>query len=75
VSVITGDLIRIKNMVDDCLRLARSIEREAERLTPEERTHLTEHISGNTAQIQYLVGLLAKADGKPPVASPSVTSQ
>jgi hypothetical protein len=64
--MITGDLIRIKNMVDDCVRLARSIQREAERLTPEEQTQMTAHISGNSAPLRYLVHLLEdepKVDG------------
>jgi hypothetical protein len=64
--MISGDLIRIKNMVDDCVRLARSIQREAERLTPEEQTQLTSHLTGNAAQLNYLVGLFNKAD--PPKA-------
>jgi hypothetical protein len=60
--MISGDLIRIKNMVDDCVRLARSIQREAERLTPEEQAHLASHLAVNSAQLNYLVGLLSKAD-------------
>jgi hypothetical protein len=64
--MISGDLIRIKNMVDDCVRLARSIQREAERLTPEEQAQLTTHIAVNSAQLNYLVGLLSKADQQTP---------
>jgi hypothetical protein len=60
--MISGDLIRIKNMVDDCVRLARSIQREAERLTPEEQAQLTSHLEVNSAQLNYLVRLLSKAD-------------
>jgi hypothetical protein len=64
--MISGDLIRIKNMVDDCVRLARSIQREAERLTPEEQTQLNSHLLGNSAQLNYLVGLLSKTDAEIP---------
>jgi hypothetical protein len=67
--MISGDLIRIKNMVDDCVRLARSIQREAERLTPEEQAQLTIHIDVNSAQLNYLVGLLSKADHQTPTQS------
>jgi hypothetical protein len=56
--MISGDLIRIKNMVDDCVRLARSIQRDAERLTPEEQAQLSSHIAVNSSQLNYLVGLL-----------------
>ena len=67
--MISGDLIRIKNMVDDCVRLARSIQREAERLTPEEQVQLTSHIDVNSAQLNYLVGLLSKTGPQPPTQS------
>jgi hypothetical protein len=67
--MISGDLIRIKNMVDDCVRLARSIQREAERLTPEEQAQLNSHIQVNSVQLNYLVGLLSKSDPQPPTQS------
>ena len=60
--MITGELIRIKNMVDDCVRMARTIQREAERLTPEERANLEAHIAGNSKQMQYFMALLNEAD-------------
>ena len=56
--MITGDLIRIKNMVDDCVRMARTIQREAERLTPEERAHLKTHIAVDSKPMEYLLTLL-----------------
>ena len=46
--MISGDLIRLKNLVDDLVRVTRAIQREWERLTPEERAHLVDHIH-NTA--------------------------
>ena len=64
--MISGDLIRIKNMVDDCVRLARTIRREAEHLTPEEQAQLATHIAGNSAHLNYLVSLLNKADHPEP---------
>lgn len=60
--MITGELIRIKNMVDDCVRMARTIQREAERLTPEERSNLEAHIAGNSKQMQYFMSLVNEAD-------------
>jgi hypothetical protein len=62
--MITGDLIRIKNMVDDCMRMARSIQREAEHLTPEEKAHLSDHISGNPEPLEYLTRLVVAAEKK-----------
>ena len=52
--MISGDLIRIKNLVDDCCRLARTIQREAERLTPEERTHLSSYVSDSATHNQLI---------------------
>ena len=63
--MITGDLIRVKNMVDDWMRLGRSIERDTERLTAEERAQVIEYVRATAAQIQYLVSLLTEADGQP----------
>lgn len=56
--MITGDLIRIKNMVDDCVRMARSIKRDAERLTPEERENLKSHIAADSKPMEYLITLI-----------------
>ncbi len=60
--MISGDLIRIRNMVDDCVRLARSIHREAERLTPEERAQLSTHLAANASHLNYLVDLVGQGD-------------
>jgi hypothetical protein len=60
--MISGDLIRIKNMVDDCVRMARTIQRDAERLTPEERANLKSHIAVDSKPMQYLMTLLNPAD-------------
>ena len=55
--MITGDLIRLKNMVDDCVRVARSIQRESERLTAEERTQLVEHIRSTAPQFKEVLAV------------------
>jgi hypothetical protein len=56
--MISGDLIRIKNMVDDCVRMARTIQRDAERLTPEERDSLKSHIAVDSKPMQFLMTLV-----------------
>ena len=56
--MISGDLIRIKNMVDDCVRMARTIKRDAERLTPEERDSLKAHIAVDSKPMEFLITLL-----------------
>lgn len=67
--MISGDLIRIRNMVDDCVRLARQIHREAERLTPEERTQLSSHLTANASHLNYLVDLAGKGEAPAPSKS------
>ena len=53
--MITGDLIRLKNLVDDCVRVARGIQREAERLTAGERAHLVQHIQNTAPQFEDIL--------------------
>jgi hypothetical protein len=60
--MISGDLIRIKNMVDDCVRMARTIQRDAERLTPEERASLKTHVAVDSKPMQYLLTLLTPSE-------------
>ena len=53
--MISGDLIRLKNLVDDCMRSARTIRRETSRLSPEEIAVLAEYVKSNAP---YLLGSL-----------------
>ena len=53
--MISGELIRLKNLVDDCGRTARAIQREWQRLTPEERDHLAEHIRNTAPQLKSIL--------------------
>ena len=55
--MISGDLIRMKNSVDDCIRSARSIRREASRLSPEEIAHLAEYVKVNAPYLQEMLDL------------------
>lgn len=45
--MISGDLIRLKNLVEDCMRSARQLRREASRLSPEEHAVLAEYVKAN----------------------------
>lgn len=42
--MVSGELIRLKNLVDDCGRVARVIQREYARLEPGEQAELAEYI-------------------------------
>ena len=64
--MISGDLIRLKNSVEDCMRSARTIRREAAHLTPDERANLELHIAGNSKQMQYFMSMLSEADALGP---------
>ena len=61
--MISGDLIRLKNLVDDCTRLARAIHRDADRLTAEEVAHLAEYIQTSAPQFR---DILQKVDPPDP---------
>ena len=53
--MISGDLIRMKNLVDDALRTVRQIQREAERLQPDEYDRLVEHIQSNAEALREIL--------------------
>jgi len=55
--MISGDLIRLKNSVDDCIRSARSIRREASRLSAEEIAFLVEYVKVNAPYLQEVLDL------------------
>jgi len=42
--MVSGELIRLKTLVDDCARVARAIEREFPRLDPGEQAELADYI-------------------------------
>jgi len=42
--MVSGALIRLKSLVDDCARVARAIEREFPRLDPGEQAELADYI-------------------------------
>ena len=62
--MISGDLIRLKNLIDDCVRVAKSIQREAERLTAEELVHLNEYIQGSAPQFKDILKNTVNSDFK-----------
>jgi hypothetical protein len=59
--MISGDLIRLKNLVEDCMRSARSIRRDVTQLTPEERAALAEYIKSNAPYLLETLGLTVPA--------------
>ena len=57
--MITGDLIRLKNLVDDCIRSVRTIRRETTRLSPEEIAQLAEYVKTNASYLQDVLAVTA----------------
>ena len=55
--MISGDLIRLKNTVDDCLRAVRSIRREACRLSPEEIANLADYVRTSAPHFEKILDL------------------
>jgi hypothetical protein len=55
--MISGDLIRLKNLVDDCTRSARTIRREASHLSPEEIAHLAEYVKSTAPYLHEVLNL------------------
>ncbi len=53
--MISGDLIRLKNLVDDCVRTARNIQREWVRLPEEERVQLAEYIQNAFPELKDIL--------------------
>ncbi len=62
--MISGDLIRLKNLVDDCERVVRSIRREWEHLTLDERNYLVQHVQNTFPALKEIF------TDKPPAGPP-----
>lgn len=60
--MISGDLIRLKALVDDCARVARTIQREWERLPAEERAYLAEHVQTTFPELKDILPKKAEAE-------------
>ena len=64
--MISGDLIRLKNLVDDCVRLAKVIHRDAERLSAEELAHLAEYIQSSAPQFRDILKKVDQPEAEKP---------
>ncbi len=53
--MVSGELIRLKNLVDDCGRVARVIQREYPRLDPGEQAELTEYIRKYAPRLEDVI--------------------
>lgn len=50
--MVSGELIRLKSLVDDCGRVARVIQREYPRLEPHEQAELAEYIRKSSPKLE-----------------------
>ncbi len=55
--MVSGELIRLKSLVDDCIRVARVIQREYPRLDLTEQKELAEYIKKAAPQIGALMSV------------------
>lgn len=55
--MVSGELIRLKSLVDDCIRVARVIQREYPRLDPAEQAELADYIRKAAPQVGALFSL------------------
>ena len=54
--MVSGELIRLKNLVDDCSRVARIIQREYPRLDPNEQVELADYIRKHAPKLEDVIG-------------------
>jgi hypothetical protein len=57
--MVSGELIRLKSLVDDCTRVARVIQREWARLEPNEQEELVAYIRKVAPRIEDLFPMTA----------------
>ncbi len=53
--MVSGELIRLKNLVDDCVRVARVIQREYLNLEPGEQAELIDYIRKFAPRLEDLL--------------------
>lgn len=63
--MLSGELIRLKSLVDDCVRVSRVIQREFPRLEATEQADLAEYIRQAIPRLQEIIQLPAQAPDKP----------
>ena len=54
--MVSGELIRLKTLVDDCSRMARIVQREYPRLDPSEQVELAEYIRKHAPRLDDVIG-------------------
>lgn len=64
--MISGELIRLKNLVDDCSRMARVIQREYPNLDPGEKAELAEYIRKSAPKFEEAIA---------PASAPAETAE
>ena len=64
--MVSGELIRLKNLVDDCSRMARIIQREYPRLDPSEQVELAEYIRKHAPRLEDVIGPVPASNQTPP---------
>ena len=58
--MVSGELIRLKSLVDDCVRVARTIQREFRLLEPGEQTELSAYIRSVVPKMEEVFPLPAE---------------
>lgn len=59
--MVSGELIRMKSLVDDCVRVIRVVQREFPRLDPAEQADLADYIRKTAPRMEELFPLPAPA--------------
>ena len=62
--MVSGELIRLKNLVDDCIRVSRVIQREYPRLDRSEQQELADYIRKFAPRLEEII-LIAQASETP----------
>lgn len=55
--MVSGELIRLKNLIDDCVRVSRVIQREYPRLEPTEQADLASYIRSVLPSLDQMLSL------------------
>jgi len=63
--MVSGELIRMKNLVDDCSRMVRVIQREYSRLDPQEKAELADYIRKFAPKFEEAIALPSRSQETP----------
>jgi len=59
--MVSGELIRLKSLVDDCVRVARTVQREFRLLEPAEQADLASYIRSVVPKMEEIFPLSTEA--------------